>query len=363
MNARRFVQVSSAGTQTSVQDIGRHGWRHLGVACAGALDPAQAALANRLVGNPADAAVLEIAMTGPTLVFARPVRIALCGARIDAHFERAIAEGTHPEHTSASHQPVPLSRPVILPAGTLRLGVVRNGLRAWLAIAGGIDTPMVLGSRSTDLRGGFGGVEGRALRAGDRLPIGMHERDDASFDDERHELGQPQSPAWWVSLDHESARDAPIRYLPSPRTADIAADIAIEQQVWRVDARSDRQGLRCGGETLWANLPEQISAPVAPGTIQLPPDGRPIVLLADAQTIGGYPRLGHVIAADLPHLAQLRAGDTLRFAAVDRSEAQAALRRRRGEIARLHWAIDRVLDRGEDRAVSRTHASALRPEN
>jgi 5-oxoprolinase (ATP-hydrolysing) subunit C len=358
MNGRRFVQVSSAGTQTSVQDAGRHGWRHLGVACAGALDPAQAALANRLVGNPADAAVLEIAMTGPTLVFAQPARIALCGARIEAHFEHAAIEAARPEHTRAAPRPVPLSRPVMLPAGTLRLGAVRDGLRAWLAITGGVDTPVILGSRSTDLRGGFGGFEGRALRAGDRLLLGQHD-DDKRFDHQQYDFEQLVSTAWWVSLYDDTTRNASIRYLPSP----LAADVAIEEQDWRIDARSDRQGLRCDGEALQTNLSEQISAPVAPGTIQLPPDGRPIVLLADAQTIGGYPRLGHVIAADLPRLAQWRAGDTLHFAAVDRSEALAALRCRRGEIARLHWAIDRALGRDETRAISRKHAIAPPPES
>lgn len=316
MSASQFLQVSSPGAQTCVQDLGRDGWRALGVAHAGALDPAQASLANRLVGNASDAAVLEIAMSGPTLTFAQPIRIALCGATIDAQFES----------DDDRRQRVPQGRPVVLPRGTLRLGAVRTGMRAWLAIAGGIDVPQVLGSRSTDLRGGFGGLDGRALRAGDRLPLGAHGAID---------VAEPHMPSWWISLDENIAKNATIRYVAS----DLPVASALAEQDWRVDSRSDRQGLRCAGAPMTTDTPEQISAPVAPGTLQLPPDGQPIVLLADAQTVGGYPRLGYVITADLPRLAQLRAGDTLRFAQVDRAEAQAAMRRRLHEIARAEWAI------------------------
>ena len=324
------LQVLHGGALTTVQDLGRRGWRHLGVALAGALDPVQAALANRLVGNAADAAVLELTMRGPTLAFAVPIRIALCGAAVDARFEDARG------HSHA----VPCNRPVTLPAGTLKLGAIRGGPRAWLSIAGGIDSPRVLGSRSTDLRGGFGGFDGRALRAGDDLPIGAHDVSD---------VAAPVFPAHWFALDMHDARTAPIRYVPS--TLDIAA--ALAGHGWTVDPRSDRQGLRCAGDMLSTDrlssaLPEQVSAPVAPGTIQLPPDGRPIVLLADAQTVGGYPRLGHVIAADLPRLAQRRPGDALRFLAIDAGAARVAMARRRGELARLHWAIDLALgDRPE----------------
>ncbi|NOT89522.1 MAG: biotin-dependent carboxyltransferase family protein [Lysobacter sp.] len=314
------LHVRHGGALTTVQDSGRSGWRHLGVAHAGALDPAQASLANRLVGNPAYAAVLELTLRGPVLEFAQPTRMALCGARIDAHFEDARAQ----RHV------VPLGRPVTLPAGTLRLGMIRNGLRAWLAVAGGIDVPRVLGSRSTDLRGGFGGLDGRALCAGDALPLGAHPA---------IEVDAPTSPNWWIALDATASAQDAIRYVPgaSPEAPMLA------ERAWTVDARSNRQGLRCVGDAIAATTGEQISAPVAPGTIQRPPDGQPIVLLADAQTVGGYPRLGHVIAADLPRLAQWRAGDALRFVAVDAIAARAAAQRRQGDVARLHWAIDLAL--------------------
>lgn len=315
----RFWQIDTPGALTTVQDPGRDGWRHLGVARTGALDPDQAALANRLVGNPAGAAVLELTVAGPTVSLPAPARIALCGADAEMRFE----------DTAGRTHAIPVGRRVDLPAGRLRVGALRGGPRAWLAVAGGIATAPVLGSRSTDLRGGFGGFDGRALRAGDALPIGAHDAGD---------VDTPVFAAHWFALDAHEARTAPIRYVPS--TLDIAA--ALAGHAWTVDPRSDRQGLRCAGEALSSAMamPERISAPVAPGTIQLPPDGRPIVLLADAQTVGGYPRLGHVIAADLPRLAQRRPGDALRFVAIDAAAARAATLRRCGEIARLHWAID-----------------------
>lgn len=319
------LHVRHGGVLTTVQDPGRSGWRHLGVAHAGALDPAQASLANRLVGNPADAAVLELTLRGPVLEFPQPTRIALCGARIDAHFE----------DVHARRHPVPVGRPVTLPAGVLTLGAIRNGLRAWLAVAGGIDVPCVLGSRSTDLRGGFGGIDGRALHEGDLLPIGAHPAIEAGTP----EASTPASPDWWIALDAAASMQDAIRYVPG----ELPEALSLTERAWTVDTRSDRQGLRCNGDGIVATAGEQISAPVAPGTIQLPPDGKPIVLLADAQTVGGYPRLGHVIAADLPRLAQWRAGDALQFVAVDAIAARTAAQRRRSEIARLHWAIDRAL--------------------
>lgn len=316
------LRVIAPGASTTVQDPGRDGWRHLGVARGGALDPAQAMLANHLVDNAQGAAVLEIAMRGPTLACDAPLRIALCGAGIDAWFEGR--DGTR--------HAVPNGRPVVLPAGTLALGAIRRGLRAWLAIGGGIDVPCVLGSRGTDLRGGFGGVEGRALQAGDALTLGPREAPIVG--------AMPEAPRWWIALDHAvdqgSGGACIVRYVPSSH----ALAIPLHQGAWRVDPRSDRQGLRFSGDALPCEAETLLSAPVAPGTIQLPPDGRPIVLLADAQTVGGYPRLGHVIAADLPRMAQLRAGDAVRFEPVDPIEAERLRRQRNAELARALLAAD-----------------------
>ena len=311
------LRVLAPGAATTVQAPGRDGWRHVGVARGGALDPAQATLANHMVGNAHDHAVLEIALGGPTLAFDTAIRIALCGAPIDASFDAG----------DGVRRIVPNGRPVALPAGTLKLGAIRQGLRTWLAVVGGIDVPSVLGSCGTDLRGGFGGLEGRILRVGDALPLGRHASIEA--DALRH-------PPWWVSLDTGPPNARPFRFVPSQEP--VAA--ALPQRAWRVDPRSDRQGLRFSGEPLQIPARERLSAPVAPGTIQLPPDGQPIVLLADAQTVGGYPRLGYLIAADLPRMAQLRAGDTVRVEQVEAAEAERLRRQRQCELARALIAVD-----------------------
>ena len=306
------VQVLRPGLLTTVQDRGRVGWRHLGVAHAGALDPDALSLANRLVGNDDGCAVLEITLRGPALRLTAPTRVALLGAATDARFD-----GTA----------VPMGRPVELPAGTLELGAVRGGARSWLAFAGGIDTAAVLGSRSTDLRGGFGGVEGRALVAGDEWSLGQTSPIDADM---------PQATSWWIDPWHDVDPRAPIRYRPGPHP--LAASLSHGR--WQVAASSNRQGLRLRGDALAGVEAGGVSEPVAPGTIQLPPDGQPIVLLADAQTVGGYPRLGHVIAADLPRLAQLCPGQALTFAPCDAQTAQHAACAARARVARIALMID-----------------------
>lgn len=310
-----WIEVLNGGPLSLVQDLGRDGWRHLGVGRGGALDPDCAALANALVGNRANAAVLEFTLHGPTLQLPQPLRVAVLGATCEARFEgRAL----------------PLARPVELPAGTLALGGMREGARAWLAIHGGIDVPTVLGSRATDLRGGFGGIDGRALRRGDRLHIGSHAGSEATT---------LCAPRWWIDPGAGETPLAPIRYVASTAPALGAAAQDLGRREWRVHAASNRQGLRLEGAALESPTAGGISEPVAPGTLQLPPDGRPIVLLADAQTVGGYARLGHVIAADLPRLAQLRPHERLRLRACDAAEAAAATAAARARRARLEWAI------------------------
>jgi antagonist of KipI len=311
------LHVLSPGMLTTVQDRGRMGWRHLGVGCAGALDGDAHALANLLVGNPPHAATLEITLAGPRLRFDAAACIAVCGAAIDMHCDGA---------------PLSTARPVLLPAGaTLALGGCRRGARAYLAVAGGLDVPEVLGSRSTDLRGGFGGVDGRAVQMGDVLPLGIASIPSVEI---------PRIASWWIDDTHDTSDDGAIRVLPGADP--IAPGNALFDVAWNVTATSDRQGLRLQGPTLHAmDEGERISAPVTPGTVQLPPDGQPIVLLADAQTHGGYPRIGHVILADLPRLAQLRPGDALRFVPCTSAQAHDAWRRKRHLLARLAIAIER----------------------
>ena len=304
------------GLLTTVQDPGRSGSHHLGVGSAGALDAYSHAIANLLVGNAIDAPTLEITLTGPWLRSDQPMRIAICGADIDAR---------------VGDIAVPGWRPIWLPANTtLMLGACRRGARAYLAVAGGLVVPSVLDSASTDLRGGFGGFRGRALVAGDVLEIASST------------LAVPDIciAPWWIdpAPDLEFGSPAIIRVIPG--TDSTAPSDALFAHAWRVASASDRQGLRLEGDPLQPeDARERLSEPVAPGTIQLPPDGRPIMLLADAQTHGGYPRIGHAIRADLARLAQLRPGDALRFVPCTQDDARLARESQAQRLARIALAI------------------------
>jgi biotin-dependent carboxylase-like uncharacterized protein len=311
------VRVVTPGLLTTVQDLGRTGSRHMGVGRAGVLDAYSHTIANLLVGNRTDSATLEITLTGPRLHFGQAVRIAICGADIDAHVGKIAIPGW---------------RPILLPAGSvLALGACRRGARAYLAVeGGGFVVPKVLDSASTDLRGGFGGFQGRALSAHDELDIGRATIDAADV----------HITPWWVDPTPELDFDAPviIRVLPGS-DATVPQDGMFAHQ-WRIANASDRQGLRLVGIPLQpAETAERISAPVVPGSIQLPADGRPIILLADAQTHGGYPVIGHVIRADWPRLAQLRPGDTLHFQTCTQKQAKQARLDQAQQLARLALAI------------------------
>jgi biotin-dependent carboxylase-like uncharacterized protein len=312
------VVVLKPGVLTTLQDGGRYGSRHLGVGGSGALDAYSFAVANRLVGNTDHAAVLEITLGGPTLRFEHATRIALAGADIDAQ---------------CPSRALPGWRPIDLPKGSeLRLGACRRGARAYLAVRGGWHVERVLGSTSTDLRGGFGGYAGRALRTGDVLIAS----------DTVTEVRELRIAPWWIDpypdLDFGSGITV---HLLRGRDATLP-DQALLQSTWRIAAASDRQGIRLEGPTLALRDPgECVSEPIIPGTVQLPPDGRPIVLLADAQTIGGYPCIGYVCSADLPRLAQARPGDLLRFEPMDRAMALARWQAQRQRLARIELAISR----------------------
>jgi antagonist of KipI len=320
------LEIVAGGLQTTVQDLGRFGYRHLGVGVSGALDAFSARVGNLLVGNPENSATLEIALQGPRLRFKQATRIAITGADIDAQ-----ADGIA----------IPGWRPVEVPAGCeLFLGACRRGSRAYLAIAGGVQVRPVLGSASTDLRAGFGGIDGRCVAAGDILTLNPPASVGAASAAISAPIASPTIAPWWLNPhpDLHFNHQIPIRLLPG-RDA-IAPAIALYSDAYRVSPQSNRQGLRLQGTALNpADSSDRLSEPVAPGTVQLPPDGLPIVLLAEAQTIGGYPRIGHVIAADLPRLAQLRPGDSVRFEMTDAPTAQALACAQRQRLSRMALAI------------------------
>ncbi len=312
------IDVLTAGLSTSVQDAGRPGWAALGVSSGGAADAYSLQIANLLVGNAAGAAALEISLTGPHLRFNCAARIAITGARIDAECDG---------------QPLPGWHWIDLPAAaTLRLGGCRNGARSYLAVRGGVALPPVLGSRATDLRGAFGGFEGRTLRPGDRLPVAPQPV--VSGDGLR--VGR----TWLNPLpDLDFSRTSMLRVLAGHDA--LIAGTSLHGHTWQVTAQSNRQGIRLQGAQLRPDNPaERISEPVTPGTIQLPPSGQPIILGVDAQTVGGYPRIGHVIRADWPRLAQLLPGDALALQPVDQAQALRAWREQRARLVRMALALE-----------------------
>ncbi|MBL6712432.1 MAG: 5-oxoprolinase subunit PxpB [Pirellulales bacterium] len=304
----RGLSILEPGLMTTVQDLGRVGYRSSGVTLGGAADPAAAAVANLLVGNPPDAAVLEITLAGPTFRLTSDLRLALTGGRFPG---------------------LPSWRPIEMPAGsTVALGHASHGCRGYLAVAGGLEVPLLLGSRSTHLAAGFGGLGGRTLATGDWLAAGpsLTTATDAHWSLSPELLPLPVLPAR-------------LRLLPSTETATEMRSFF--GTPYRVTASSNRMGLRLAGSPLTA-LGDGVSRAVVPGTVQLPPDGQPILLLNDCQTIGGYPVLGHVASADLRLAAQLRPGDTLLFEPVTRSEAHASQRHQQQALASI---AARIADR------------------
>ncbi len=289
MRGPAAVEVLRPGAFSTVQDLGRPGHRAQGTPLGGAADVLSLRVANLLVGNDEGDAALEFTLTGPELKFLRDALIAIGGAEVEG---------------------VPLGRPWLMRAGaTLDLSRLRHGCRGYLAIAGGIEVPPVLGSRGTFVRGGFGGLAGRTLRAGDRLPVPMVQRHPGQH--------------WQVDprIGPELGPSVTLRVVSGAQAHEFGREWTTHE--FKVSPQSDRMGVRLTGTALRRSTTcELVSAPVTPGTVQVPPDGRPIVLLADAQTIGGYPRLAHVITVDLPRAAQLRPGDCVRFATVSLDEAR-----------------------------------------
>ncbi|MBE7537280.1 MAG: biotin-dependent carboxyltransferase [Opitutaceae bacterium] len=292
-----MIEVVRAGILTTVQDLGRPGWRASGVPLGGALDSMALRVANAVVGNEDSAAGLECTVRGPVLRFLSPARIAVAGAGVEGVAGRRVLDIEAGAEVSLE-------------------GIVRGG-RVCLAVAGGIDVPLVMGSRSTHLAGGFGGHEGRALRAGDRLAIGRG-GSPASRTHERWSVSPEMVPD--VNDDTQVFR---VLAGPQHDWFDDAARRTFWEGPFAVTAMSDRMGLRLSGQAVpRSESREMISAPIALGSVQVPPDGQPIVLLADCQTLGGYAQIAVVISADIPRLARLRPGQWVRFEQVSLVEAQ-----------------------------------------
>jgi biotin-dependent carboxylase-like uncharacterized protein len=307
--AAHALEVVEAGIANTVQDLGRAGHRAVGVPAGGAADSLLMRLANRLLSNADSDAVIEMPLAGPLLRAAAPaVRVALAGD-VRARVERADGSTLAVE---------PLHTITLRHGERLRVGAVRRGI-AYLAVDGGVQVPMQLGSRSTYARARLGGIDGRALRAGDRLDVRPSSRTGSI---------ERRGP----DFTHD---DGPIRVMLGPQhdAFEPAALATLLSEPYRVGRESDRMGMRLEGTALAHTRGADLcSEGVVPGSIQVPGNGLPIILLVEAQTVGGYTKIATVIRADLPRLAHARPGSELRFVAVDRAQALAALEAQRAAL-------------------------------
>ena len=306
-----IVRVNRAGLLTTVQDCGRWGYQSRGVSVAGPMDLYSHRLANAIVGNDANAATLEVTLTGPELVFADDRVVVVTGAEFE-NVPSGIPFGVSP------------SRPLVF-------GSRKRGARAYVAISGGIDVPLVLGSRATHLPSAMGGFEGRALKSGDDVRLGPAEAGHYGRTTTEHDRRLP----------HPSGIPLPVpiatlRVLPGPQSERFAADAldVLTSSVYRIEPNSNRVGYRLAGPRLGhADGADIISDATPIGSLQVPASGEPILLMADRQTTGGYAKIATVISADLASAGQLAPGDEIRFVVCSPEEALDALRMQARTIA------------------------------
>ncbi|KAA3440077.1 5-oxoprolinase subunit C family protein [Rufibacter hautae] len=307
------IKVEKPGLLTTVQDLGRYGYQKQGMVVSGAMDSFALRLANLLTGNPENTAALEITLSGPRLRFQEDSLIALAGANLSPKLN-----GT----------PVPIHRPIFVRKETLlEFGAAVQGCRAYLAVAGGIDVPLVMGSAATYARAALGGWQGRSLQKGDVLPLISATSEQLRHWQEKCPAGESFLVSTWGLSPNllPTYREHPtLRVLPGPEYGLFSENT--QETFWhaefKVSPASDRMGYRLDGPSLQLQEPlELLSSAVTFGTVQVTTSGNPIILMAEHQTTGGYPRIGQVISADLPLLVQVRPGSKLRYRQVALSEA------------------------------------------
>ncbi|MFT0849539.1 biotin-dependent carboxyltransferase family protein [Achromobacter sp. F4_2707] len=318
------ITVIRPGLASTFQDCGRHGHQHLGVPVGGAMDLRAHQLANLIAGNEHDHATLEITLMGPTLRFDAPTCIALTGADLSP---------------TVNGLTVPLGRPLIMHAGDiLSFGERRNGVRCYLAWHGGIALPSLLGSQSTYLRGALGGFQGRTLRKEDVLPLNLSLRANTL---ETLEESLDRMSIYLPSTLANNPRTH-LRVMRGPHTELFTQEAvhALFNSPYVITNESDRMGFRLQGQALPVRENRQLLSEGATfGSIQVPADGLPIVLMADRQSIGGYPKIGHVATVDLPQLAQCMPGEAVRFEEISLAQAQQLDNLREQALGRLRTSL------------------------
>ncbi len=312
------LEILRPGMLTSVQDKGRFGYQRFGMPVAGAMDSFALRCANLLVGNADGDAALEATVLGPQIRLLADTCFAITGADV-----QPMLDGL----------PVPMWQAVYGKAGDiLAFGTPRDGIRAYLAIAGGVDVPLVMGSRSTYMKAGIGGLDGRALKAGDVLHAGAHTKQDALLHGQMPSDAVPQY-----------GREHTVRVVLGPQDsaftdAGIRTFLSAE---YAVSIHTDRMGCRLEGPPVeHISGPDVISDGTPMGAVQVPGDGQPIILLADRGTTGGYTKIATVATVDISKIAQAMPGNTLRFRAVPVEEAQAALHEQEALLDAIRQSTD-----------------------
>ncbi|MDF1514795.1 MAG: biotin-dependent carboxyltransferase family protein [Anaerolineae bacterium] len=299
--ADTVLHIIEPGLLTTVQDSGRPGWARYGIPASGPMDRDAYHAANALVRNAPHAGALEITLTGPDIVISDDCLVAVCGAEFELF---------------AGSLPVPTWHAVYLRRGDhFRFGMRHRGARAIVAVSGGIDVPLFLGSRSTFLNGGFGGYHGRALQRGDQLLVGKNENKD---------LVMAAGSSWAHNKRPRYSASPVIRVVLGPQADyfDPPVVALFSQHTYTISAASNRMGFRLAGPALvHKGATGIVSDGIVTGSIQVPPDGQPIVMMVDHQTTGGYPKIATVVQADIPLLAQCLPGDSIQFRVISVDEA------------------------------------------
>ncbi|MFS0666865.1 biotin-dependent carboxyltransferase family protein [Peribacillus frigoritolerans] len=323
------LRVIKPGLLTSIQDLGRKGFKQHGVIVSGAMDAHSLRIANMLVGNEEGEAALEITLMGPTIKVEKNCLISITGGNLSPTLDNKV---------------VPMWKPLLVKNGSiLRFEGCKSGCRAYLTVAGGFAIPEIMESKSTYLRAGIGGYMGRALKADDVLQINEPSKnlDDRTF------KGSFSFPKWFVNEKEFMPGGKPhIRFIDGSQYeyfTDSSKDSFVER-LFKVSNQSDRMGYRISGPALkLKDNGELLSEAVTNGSVQVPPDGNPIILLSDSQTTGGYPKIAQVITADLPIIAQVKPGESIQFSRVNLKEAERLFLQKERQLKELKVSISLAL--------------------
>ncbi len=313
-------KIAKAGLMTTVQDLGRYGYQQYGVSVSGAMDQVAAKLANILVGNDENEGLLEATMIGPEMEFLQPTAIAITGGDLQAHI---------------NNKPISLNKSIAVNSGDyLSFKGVKKGCRTYIGFAGGIDVPIVMGSKSTFLRAQMGGYEGRALKAGDIVNTGIRLSDFSEW----------QLPEDFYDYGGETVE---VRVVLGPQD-DAFTEEGINtlfNSVYGVSNNCDRMGYTLEGNVIQHKYKADIiSDGIAMGAIQVPSKGNPIIMMADRQTTGGYTKIGNVITADLPKIAQSKPGDKIIFIKSSLQEAHTLIKE-----------LDEKIEAAKKQFINHTH--------